>query len=112
MIVAAADDVRQAEEVGEHGGRLERLEGILEDVGPLGEHADDVDSVSLGEKGEIGGGDGFVGELGAALDGAETSVGVLEVWAGIALEGGHGVHVEVVVVDAAGGELRRQMGFV
>lgn len=95
------------EEVGEYGGRFECFEGILEDVGLLGEYVDDVDSVSFGEKGEIGGGDGFVGEFGVVFDGVEMSVGVLEVWVGIVFEGGYGVYVEVVVVDVVGGEFRR-----
>ena len=100
MVVAAADNVSQAEEIGEDGGGLKGLEGVLEDIGPLGEHADDVDSVSLGEEREVGCGDVAVREGGAALDGAETGVGVLEVRTSVALEGGHGLHVEVVIVNA------------
>lgn len=91
--------MRHPEQVGEDGGRFQGAGGVDEHIGPLGQQADEVDSVRLSEEVEIGVVE-FVGvQAGFAGDGAETGVGVLEVGACVAFERGHGVQVEVVSVD-------------
>lgn len=105
VVVAARDGVGEAEEVGEDGGGLPGLVRVGEDVGPLDQVAAEVDGLGLLEQGEVGRGDLLVREAGLALDGVEAGVGVLQVRAGVALEGGHGVHVEPVVVDPVAHQL-------
>lgn len=87
------------EQVGENGGGFEGAGGLEEDVGPLGEVADKVDGVGLGEEVDVGVAELRRVEVGFAGDGAEAGVGVLQVGTCIAFEGGHGVEVEVVAVD-------------
>lgn len=98
-IVARAEHVRHLEQVGEDGGGFEGAGGLQEDVGPLGEVADEVDGVRLGEEVDVGVAELRGVEVGFAGDGAEAGVGVLQVRACVAFEGGHGVEVEVVAVD-------------
>ena len=100
LVVRAAEGVRQLEQVSEHGGGLEGLERVLDDVGPAGHVAAEVDGAGLGKEGQVGGGELLVRNTSLAPDGVETGVGVLQVRAGVTLERGHGLHVEGVVVDS------------
>lgn len=99
VVVAAADGVCHAEQISEDSGGLKRLEGVLEDVRPLGEVADNVDGMLLLEKGQVGRVELLIGDVGFSPNGTETRVRVLQVGAGITLKGRHDVHVELVVVD-------------
>jgi len=100
VVVAGAKDVSHLEEVCQDGGGLKSLESVLDNVGPLAEKSDEVGSVLLLEKAEVGSGELLVGEVDSSADRAQTSVGVLEVRTSVTLEGGHDVHVELVVVDS------------
>lgn len=73
----------------------------MHDIRVLRDHADEVDGLRLDKEREVGAGDVLSAELGAASDGAEAGVGVLEVGPGVAFEGSHNVDVELVVVDSA-----------
>lgn len=108
-IVARAEHVRHPEQVGEDGGGFQGAGGLHEDVGPLGQVADEVDGVGLGEEVEVCVAEFFGVEAGFARDGAETGVGVLQVWAGVTFEGGHGFEVEVVAVDTVHGLVIRRL---
>ncbi|TKW55362.1 hypothetical protein CTA1_4108 [Colletotrichum tanaceti] len=99
VVVTAADDVREAEQVGQHSGGLQRLERVLDNVGVLADDADQLNGMLLRQQTEVGLGHLLLRHAGLAEDGAQPGVGVLEVRSGVALERGHGVHVELVVVD-------------
>ena len=98
-IITRAEHVRHPEQVRENGGWFKGAGGVEEHVGPLGEEADEVDGVRLGEEVEVCFAEGGGVEAGFAGYGAEAGVGVLEVGTCVAFEGGHGVEVEVVAVD-------------
>ena len=100
MIITTTQRMRHLEQIRQDRRRLQRLQRVVHDVWVLRYHTDEVDGVRFGEEGEVGGGDFFGGESGPTGYGAESGVGVLQVGAGVAFEGGHGVHVEVVVVDS------------
>lgn len=100
MVVARAQHVGHLKQIGQDGRRLQGLQGVLHDVWVLRHDADEVLGVDLAEEGEIRALEFFLREPGSAGDGAESGVGVLKVWTCVALEGCHGVHVEVVVVDS------------
>lgn len=100
MIVRAAERMRHLEQVSQDSRWLKGLERVLYDIGILRDNTDKIHSMRFGEQGEIGGGEFGSGEVDFAGDGAETGVGVLEVWASVALEGCHGLDVEGIVVDS------------
>ena len=100
MIITTTQRMRHLEQIRQDRRRLQRLQRVVHDVWVLRYHTDEVDGVRFGEEGEVGGGDFFGGESGPTGYGAESGVGVLQVGASVAFEGGHGVHVEVVVVDS------------
>ena len=78
VIVAGAEHVGHLEQVCQDGGGLESLEGVLDNIGPLAEKSDEVGSVLLLQKAEVGSGELLVGEIDSPADRAQTSVGVLE----------------------------------
>lgn len=98
-IITRAQHVRHPEQVRQNRSRFESAGGVEEHVGPLGEQADEVDGVRLGEEIEVCFTEGGGVQPGFAGYGAEAGVGVLEVGACVAFEGGHGVEVEVVAVN-------------
>ena len=62
--------------------------------------ADEVDGLWFDKQREVGAGDVFGREGGAAGDGAKSGVGVLEVGTCIAFKGCHDIQIEGVVVDS------------
>jgi hypothetical protein len=101
MIIAGAEDVSHLEEVCQDGSRLECLEGVLDDIGPLAKKSDEVRSVLLSQKAEVGSCQVIIGELSSSANRAQTSVSVLEIRTSITLERGHNVHIKLVVVDSS-----------
>lgn len=100
MIVAGAENVGHLKEVCQDSSGLQCLEGVLDDIGPLAEKSDEVRSVLLSQKAEVGSCQVIIGKLSSSADRAQTSMGVLKVRASIALERCHDVHIELVVVDS------------
>lgn len=92
--------MRHPEQVREDGGGLQRARGVDQHVGPLGQQPDEVDGVRLREEIDVGVVEVVGVQAGFACNGAEARVRVLEVRACVAFEGGHGIEVEVVAVDA------------
>lgn len=92
--------MRHLEQICQDSGRLQCLESVLHDIGVLGDDADEVKCVRFGEEREVGGGDFLSAESCLTGDGAETGMCVLEVWTGVAFEGGHDIDVESVIVDS------------
>ena len=99
-VISRAQDMCHLEQICQDGRGLEGLHRVGHHVGPLRKHADEVGGVLFGEQVEVCGPQCREVDLCLARDGAEASVGVLEVRAGVAFEGSHVVQVELVAVDS------------
>lgn len=98
-IVAGAEHVGHAEQVGEDSSGLQGAGRVEQHIGPLGEQTSKVGSVGLGQEAQVGRVELVDVQAGLAHNGAETGVSVLQVRTGVTLERGHGIQVEVIAVD-------------
>lgn len=100
MVVTRAQRVSHLEQVRQDCSGLQRLQRVLHDVWILRDDTEEIVGMGFREEGEVGRKEFFVGERDSAGDGAEPGMGVLEIGPRVALEGGHGIHIELVVVDS------------
>lgn len=108
MIVARAELVRHLEQVCQDGGRLPRPERVVHHIRKTRHGAQHTYGVGGNAKeGEVG----VLDVLGVDVAGdtaenrAESGVGVLEIWAGVALKRSHALEAEFVVVDSFAGHV-------
>lgn len=98
-VVARAEHVRHAEQVRQHRRRLQRLARVEHHVGPLRQVAHQVRRVLLGQQAQVRRLEVLARQARLAHHRAKARVRVLQVGAGVAFEGGHGLEVEVVAVN-------------
>lgn len=100
MVITRAKNMAHLEQIRKDSSWLESLERILNNVGVLRDDTDKIKRMSFAKETEICVQEVLLGNCRFAADGAETGVCVLKVWTSVTFEGGHGVHVEGVVIDS------------
>lgn len=98
-IIAGAQHMCHTEQVAEHSDGLLGLGCVDQDIRPLSQQTAQIHRVLLSEEVEVGTGQLIDVQLRLAGHRAETSVSVLQIGASVTLKGGHGLQVELVVVD-------------
>lgn len=99
MVITRAQRVSHLEQISQDCSGLQRLQRVLHDVWILRDDTEEIVGMGFREEGEVGRKEFFVRERDSAGDGAESGMGVLEIRPSVALEGGHGIHIELVVID-------------
>lgn len=87
-------------QIHEYRSRFQCLESVLDDVRVLRYDPNEVVCVGFGEKGEVGSEERSRREGNPPGYRAKPGVSVLKIGTGVSFKGGHGVHIEIVVVDS------------
>lgn len=88
------------EKISDNCGRLESLEGVLENIRILRKAPDKIGRVVLCKERKVGVEEFLGGNTRLALDRTKAGMRILEIRPSITLEGSHPCHIEGVVIDS------------